>query len=53
MVQSAKGVAWSMIGLVLLMMLAFFVIHMASAAPVVGGAAAWTGSHASGAAYGY
>lgn len=49
--KTAEGIAWSMVGLVFLLLLTFFVLHLGSAAPVVGGLFSWTASHASNQAY--
>lgn len=51
--RSAEKVAWSAVGLAFLLLVLFFGLSLLSKAPVVGGAAAWTGAHASGAAYGF
>lgn len=52
---AAKGekIAWAMVVLVALMALSFFILHLASSAPIVGGVATAAATRASGAAYGY
>lgn len=51
LVRTAEGVAWSMVGLTVLLVLVFAALHLGRSAPVVGGVFSWTASHASNQAY--
>jgi hypothetical protein len=53
LVKTAEGVAWSMVGLAALLVLTFYVIHLLSQAPVIGGTVNAVGARASGSNYGY
>lgn len=51
--KTAENLAWGMVGLAVLLILMFWVLHLTSQAPVVGGASTFVGQHASGSAYGF
>jgi hypothetical protein len=51
--KSAESTLWAMVGLAALLVGVFFVLHLVSGVPVVGGGANFVATHASGSAYGY
>lgn len=52
-VKKGERLLWAAVILCAMMCLVFFILHVASGAPLVGGAASTTASLASGSAYGY
>lgn len=51
LVKTAEGIAWSMVGLTVLLVLVFAALHFGGSFPVIGGLFKWTASHASNQAY--
>lgn len=53
MFRTVESFAWTMVVLAALMMALFYILHLLSGAPAVGGAASFVANRASGSAYGY